>query len=97
MFIYLITNQKGHYKIGVSKNPDKRIKSMETGNPDDLVIFYRYKTKNAHKIERILHRLFESYKVKLEWFELPIYEVRNFIYNCTKIETNLNYLEENKI
>jgi hypothetical protein len=97
MFIYLISNQLGLFKVGVSKNPNKRIKSMETGNPDDLIILYVYNSKKSYVIEKTLHRLYQQYHVKLEWFSLPTNEVENFLINCKKIDDNLKYLEENKI
>lgn len=97
-YIYLISNQDGYYKIGVTKNNvSSRIKDFDTGNPSELKLFHLYKTKKANKIEKILHRQYSHFNVKLEWFELPIDVVSNFINICSKIEEQLIYLDNNKV
>ena len=79
------------YKIGVSKNPDKRLKNLKTGNSNNLSIKQLYKTnqKYVYKIETILHRIHENKKIAGEWFLLNDNDVENFLLECIKIEKDL--------
>lgn len=93
-FIYLISNQCGQYKIGVTKNKiSNRIKEFKTGNPDELKLFHFFETPNAYKIEKVLHRQYSHFNVSGEWFELPIDIVSDFINICNKIESDLKLIE----
>ena len=56
-------------KIGVTNNIDQRIKSLQTGNPDQIILEYIEERLNPHKAEKFLHRFFQKQKVKGEWFE----------------------------
>jgi hypothetical protein len=65
--IYLIIEQKKEYcKIGFSKNPVKRLSSMQTSHHCNLEILHII--EGDIKEEKLLHRKFENYKVKNEWF-----------------------------
>lgn len=56
-------------KIGVTHDINQRIKSLQTGNPDEIILEYIEERTNPHKAERFLHRYFQKQKVKGEWFE----------------------------
>lgn len=94
MFIYLLSNGD-FYKIGVSKNPDNRVKQLQTGSSSHIMLIHKYESKFAFKIESALHNSYLN--ENLEWFHLTIEEVLNFIIQCEKIDNNLKFLEENKI
>jgi len=98
MFVYLIRlSDNSNYKIGVTKDIQKRIKQLQTGNAEEIYLIDKYESKNAYKIEKALHNFF-SYNNKLnEWFELSIQDEIKFKELCIKIDNNLKYLEENKI
>lgn len=99
MKIYLIKSiSDGCYKIGVSKNPDKRLKQLQTGNPSELHLLNVYESKIAFKIEKVLHNTFNINKEHGEWFNLSIKDEFYFIDECKKIENNLIILikEHNK-
>lgn len=88
--IYLIKSlNEGLYKIGVSKNPNKRLKEVQTGNPSPVEIVQLYETDNAYKIESTLHNRYSHYNTHGEWFELSIKEEVNFIDVCLQIEKNI--------
>ena len=54
--VYLImATESGRYKIGVSKNPTKRIKQLQTGSNEELRLVESFETKFPHKIEKALH------------------------------------------
>lgn len=91
--IYLIKSlDESCYKIGVSKNPTKRIRQLQTGNSYELELIYEYKTENAYKIESILHRRYSHLNKNKEWFDLSILEEVSFLSECMRIENDLKIL-----
>lgn len=98
MKVYLICNTENKYKIGFTeRNTNKRIKELQTGSHSEMHIVQEYESTNARQIETILHRFLKSYKILGEWFSLPDDIICNFKVMCQRIDTNLNYLNENKI
>ena len=70
--IYLI--ETGEYvKIGVSKDPETRRKSIQSATPLPAEIATTIKSKEPEIVERILHRKFAEYQTPTgrEWFKLP--------------------------
>lgn len=58
------------YKIGVSKNVEKRIKQL-CGSPYPIEIIYTsHLIEDAYSIEKELHIQFERQRVLGEWFDL---------------------------
>ena len=93
--IYLIKSlNEGIYKIGVSKNPNKRLKEVQTGNPAPVEIIQLYESEIAYKIETALHNRYSHYNTHGEWFELSIMEEVSFIETCTKIEESIKSLKK---
>lgn len=94
-YVYLIQSlENGYYKIGVSKNPKKRIKQLKTGNSSKLKLIETYKSDLANKIEKSLHHRYSHLKKEGEWFELSVNEESNFNNDCETIENNFNVLIE---
>lgn len=64
----------GHYKIGISKDPSKRILQCQTGNPKSLyleaVSGEPMPRSKALDIERSIHIGLRSVRVSGEWFKL---------------------------
>jgi len=76
-YIYLIlevdVNGDERHKIGFTKrNPEIRLKSLQTGNDDTLKLYYERDVKHYSKVEASLKRYFEPYKTRGEWFECPL-------------------------
>lgn len=69
MYIYLI-NCSYFYKIGFSKNPQNRLKTIKTHNPLKVTLFATLKTDKYIELEKELHDLFSSKRTNGEWFEL---------------------------
>jgi hypothetical protein len=97
-FIYLISSGlTDKYKIGVSKKPPNRKKELQTGNPFELSVVKYYESEFCYKIESVLHRLLKYKKyvsedfsyLKGEWFNLTNEDVKNFVFNCKKIEKGI--------
>lgn len=63
MQVYIFeAEEKGIYKVGVSKNAKKRLKEVQTGCPFKLKIKETFDSKYAYKIESNLHRVLKSKK-----------------------------------
>lgn len=61
------------YKIGISKNPEQRIKNLNTGNPEKLTLIHSYKaTEEGFKSESIVHALYADKRLNSEWFRKDI-------------------------
>jgi len=76
---YLIKNRRnGFYKIGRSKDPLKREQTLQSEEPDIVMV----KTWDED-IERKLHIEYKDYRVRGEWFELSKAQVK---YICTNYE-----------
>ena len=97
MYIYLIQSlENGYYKIGKSKNPNKRIEQLQTGNSSELKMISTYQSDGfSNKIEKVLHRKYFHLKKEGEWFELSIKEEVEFQEECKKIEKKLLFLKKN--
>ncbi len=87
------------YKIGVSVNYKQRIKSLQTGNPFEIITKETFYSKYPYKVESALHREFNcqrqslnEIKLKGEWFLLSAEQVNNFLLKCESIEKNIEYL-----
>lgn len=68
----------GLIKIGFSGNPQKRLRSLKTGSPDELSILKVI--KGSPRLEAELHRRFVSDRVRGEWFK-PSPALLSFIEN----------------
>lgn len=70
-------------KIGVTNDIDKRVKTLQTGNPFPIVVEFVEQKRQAYKIESYLHRMFEQYRVQGEWFKgITVRDVRAKMLMC---------------
>jgi len=90
-YIYLIYSENGFYKIGITKNLTKRLKTLQTGNAECLHLVDSFKSDYASTIEAALHRKYKQYRVNGEWFNIKI----DLKAECLQYENNLNYIKEN--
>ena len=71
-YVYFITD--GHYvKIGVAKNPEKRVVELQVGNPNILTVLCKIPTKTekeAYNLEKYLHLQYEAFQKNGEWFDI---------------------------
>ncbi len=100
-YVYLMVDFNSipeKYKIGItSKNPNKRVKQLQTGSSGKIDLLKKYQSPFYKKIENFLHRKYFTYKCEggSEWFQLPDEEVINFIKECEKLENMFNSLNDN--
>lgn len=86
MYVYLIKSSI-YYKIGYSKNPKNRLKTIKTHNPFEVVLFAQLKTDDYLILEKELHQLFSNKNSRREWFELHEEDLLHL-----KIEYGFNFL-----
>ena len=69
-YIYILKQEDSNIiKIGVTNNINKRLKSVQTGNPSKISVYYYEERNNAYKIEAYLKKKFVKYKKEGEWYE----------------------------
>ena len=69
-FVYVISDNLGHYKIGFSSNPKSRIAKLNIG-PTHLTFEAVIPTLNSvQSFEKELHKKFRNKRIKGEWFRL---------------------------
>ena len=95
-FVYLIRQTiTPYYKIGKSKDPYKRLQTLQTGTPLELQIVSRVWSFDAVRLESTLHEYFDAYRVRGEWFDLPSELVGRFVAIATELDSeNEMALEE---
>jgi len=69
-FVYLISSKNGLTKIGIAKDVQSRLSSLNTASPIELSLLFYFNPKNARKAEEELHKRFSIKRVKGEWFNL---------------------------
>ena len=97
-FVYLIgqLDNKDIFKIGVTKKDvNLRLKELQTGSSEELYIRSNFKSKNAYKLEKMLHRHYGNNNKLNEWFILEDNQSFHFIETCEKYENILDSLIDN--
>ena len=69
MFVYVM-KCANYYKIGYSKNPTTRRRTIQTHNPFKVELCAILKTQNYAQLEKRLHKDYYLKKTSGEWFEL---------------------------
>jgi len=75
-FVYLIEGNDGEVKIGRALKPHKRLVELQMGNPNRLTIWKAIPAEDRMALEAYLHLRFASYRMRGEWFQLPIEEIQ---------------------
>ena len=70
-YVYIIRADSGHYKIGRSVRPDKRVGEFTLKLPFKVEIIQIIECDNYIKTEKCLHALCQPWHVNGEWFLLP--------------------------
>lgn len=86
-----------HHKIGITKNPPmKRLKQLQTGSANKIILLHYYQSVNYLKVERWMHRKYFSSKTeaKNEWRKLSDEEVFAFISDCKEADDNIKFLQK---
>lgn len=74
VFVYLMRNERnGFIKIGCSKSPAYREKTLQSEEPEVSLLFAYL---GEPDLERGLHKLFASKRIRGEWFALSEEDIR---------------------
>ena len=74
-FVYLMRSGNGYYKIGVSKDVERRLNDLRRQFPISIEIIHYFRSYNYISAERFLHEKFSSKRLEYEWFELSAKDV----------------------
>lgn len=98
MIYFIQSGAKKFIKIGYTKNIDRRIKELQTGNPEKLILLGTL--PGGFEFEKGLHDLYKYYRIRpdSEWFRIygklkPLVQLlKNDINICSSI-TNIKELQ----
>lgn len=71
-FLYIIGPDEGFQKIGFSKNVQKRLKTLQTGNPLSLKIHHTEPVpeNRIRLLEKKIHQELKHHRLEGEWFDI---------------------------
>ena len=73
MFVYAIRNKHtGRIKLGISENPERRLKELQIGNDCELELLAYREAANRFKDEKAIHNRHQHLRVRGEWFDTPV-------------------------
>ena len=73
-YLYVIGSTEKPYKIGITNNPDRRLKNIQTGHPKKLKIHYKEEIPDSQVrlLEQNIHRVIKRYQSHGEWFDIDL-------------------------
>ncbi len=75
-YVYASIDSQCRVKIGISNNPEQRIKNLNIGNADKLeLIFTKKANKPRYESEVILHKKCSDFHIRSEWFSKEAIEL----------------------
>lgn len=60
--------ETGHIKVGIARNTQKRLDTLQTGNPEKLDLLAFTVVVKGRPLEREIHRKLAPYRLSGEWF-----------------------------
>lgn len=95
-YVYLIYDIFNNaYKIGVTKDINKRMKTLQTGNVSPLKLVWDFKTDYPYRLEGMLHKRLQNWREHNEWFGLPESIVDEFPELCEQLNSIIISLKDN--
>lgn len=68
-YVYVIGEEHTNYvKVGYSDDPEARRKKLQTGNPRELVLRWKYPVSGGRRHEEALHKYLVEFHVRDEWY-----------------------------
>jgi hypothetical protein len=81
-----------YVKFGISKNPEYRIKELQTGNPYKIKLLLKLEYDDYYGIENNIHRYFDKKREIGEWFLIDK-DIKDFVKYLKNIEYELLKME----
>ncbi len=85
-YIYLLSDQLGHYKIGHTIDVNRRLAELRTQPPFEITTAAYCYVPDRFRAEKELHQNYSKYRLRGEWFSLPSDAVGN-------LQRGLEYIE----
>ena len=73
MYLYCISNDQNRCKFGFSREPERRLRALQTGSADPLFLLETVSVPEhrVRELERVLHAEIGQYRrVRGEWFDI---------------------------
>ena len=73
-YVYIIGSAEPPFKVGISKDPVKRLRALQTGHPARLQIHHVVATPAAKTrlLETVIHANLKLCRCEGEWFDMPL-------------------------
>lgn len=74
-YVYLIAaSPEGPCKIGVSSDPRRRLRQLQTAHPEKLQLWHQepYDGARADLVEAMVHRTLSHKRTRGEWFSITV-------------------------
>jgi len=66
-YVYLVAcTARSQVKIGLSSNPERRMRTLSTANADSLELLHY--VVGSHSLETALHDKFKQHRIRNEWY-----------------------------
>lgn len=72
-YLYVMDDSPYGRKIGISNDPENRLKQIKSHNPRDIEVIYKYECderSHALSLEKKLHKKFNKKNIRNEWFKI---------------------------
>ena len=76
----------------MSKQPYKRMQSLQTGSPLEIILLHRIYTFDMVALEKALHDYYAAYSLRGEWFDLPAECIREFPAIANQLDTAIEQI-----
>lgn len=79
-YIYIMSNGDA-FKVGLSIDPKRRLRQLQTGSPKklSLVYFVEIETAPVKILESIMHRYLKMNHLTGEWFNADLATIKNLL------------------
>ena len=82
-----------YHKIGISNDPDKRMRQLQTANPKKLeLVAYVECLHFAEYFEAVLHAVFRDFNSNGEWFKVEDHSLHELANRFLDIDKAMSYL-----
>ena len=98
-YIYVIKASKDYdsiYKIGRTKDLNKRLSTYKTGNFDNIDVVYKFRTENLNAVEKCIKGFLKEFQLRKykELYQANLTIVKNIIEGCGNVGLAGNRLKK---
>lgn len=84
--VYIVGDDQGHYKIGITTDLKRRMIGLQNGNPYKLRVIDQIPPQGyaMRKLESLIHKNLRQHRMMGEWYKVDEAELRSVIRGCKK-------------